>query len=107
MHVTVPLPHRVPGEHMHIRKITVLAAVLAAAPLAARADGTILMLNGTLTGGAGSREANEARSLGYAVDIRDNWDGMSVADFASYRAIVLGDPTCTGNRGVVAPADRT
>jgi hypothetical protein len=56
----------------------------------------VLILNTTVTGGLSSYEAIESTNLGLTPDVVDSttWAGMSTADFATYRAIILGDPTC-------------
>src|SRR6266699_1313861 len=58
----------------------------------------VLILAGTVTGGSSSIEASEAAADGFAVDVVDaaTWSAMTAAQFASYRAIILGDPTCSG-----------
>jgi hypothetical protein len=67
---------------------------------------TVLILDGTVTGGLGSNEAMKAAGLGYTVEVASaaGWAAKSTADFSTYRAIILGDPTCTG-LGPEAPAD--
>lgn len=78
------------------------------APVAATAhNGTVLILDSTVEGGANSLEADTATALGYDVDIVDDatWGAMSTADFASYRAIILGDPECVSNPSPVAAAE--
>jgi len=59
-------------------------------------SGAVLILDASVTNGASSVEAQAAQSLGYAVDVVDGatWDSMTTAQFASYSAIILGDPTC-------------
>ncbi|TMD85603.1 MAG: hypothetical protein E6I74_00095, partial [Chloroflexi bacterium] len=58
----------------------------------------VLILSTTISGGISSTEANEAAAKGFAVDIVDPtaWSALTPAQFSSYRAIVLGDPTCSG-----------
>jgi hypothetical protein len=58
----------------------------------------VLILAGTVTGGTSSIEATEAAAQGMAVDVVDDatWSSMTAEQFASYRAIILGDPTCQG-----------
>lgn len=84
-----------------ITPLAVLALVVtwgASAAWAAGAanDHTVLILSPTVTGGASSVEAMKAAALGMDVEVVDNvgWGAKSAADFASYRALVLGDPTC-------------
>jgi hypothetical protein len=63
-----------------------------------------LILGTTVTNGLSSPEAVDASSLGYGVNIVDasTWDSMTTAQFASYRAIILGDPTCSSESSVAA-----
>ena len=62
---------------------------------------SVLILGSTVTGGASSVEASRATALGYTVvvDTDAAWLLRTTADFATFRAIILGDPTC----GSVAP----
>lgn len=66
----------------------------------------VLILDSTVTGGANSIEAKAAAEKGYGVDIVDaaTWSSMTAEQFAAYRAIVLGDPTC-GDESLVAAAE--
>lgn len=79
---------------------------------------SVLILDTTVTGGLGSVEAAKVTALGKTPVVVDapTWASMTTTDFASYRAIVLGDPTCGGvgttpwldaavaNRAIWAPA---
>jgi hypothetical protein len=67
-------------------------------PANAAVSDRVLILAGTVTGGTASIEATEAAAHGMAVDIVDGstWSSMTAAQFANYRAIILGDPTCYG-----------
>jgi hypothetical protein len=60
------------------------------------APGQVLILNGTVTGGAASSEAVAAVAAGKTVVLASDaqWSAMTATDFASYDAIVLGDATC-------------
>jgi hypothetical protein len=72
-------------------------ATLAVSPASAGAVvNRVLILDGTVTGGTSSLEATEAGAQGMAVDVVDTttWSSMTTAQFANYRAIILGDPTC-------------
>lgn len=64
----------------------------------AQVDDRVLILAGTVTGGTSSIEATQAAANGMAVDIVDaaTWGSMTQDQFANYRAIILGDPTCEG-----------
>ena len=67
----------------------------------------VLILAGTVTGGADSVEAKVARNLlGYTVEVASDaaWAAKTSADFASYRAIILGDATCSTSRSVLQAA---
>jgi cysteine-rich repeat protein len=57
----------------------------------------VLILASTVTGGESSVEALAAKGLGYTVEVATaaDWSAKTSADFATYRAIILGDPTCT------------
>jgi hypothetical protein len=54
-----------------------------------------------------SIEVTEALALGFDVVINDaaTWGSMTLADFASYRAIILGDPSCQLTTGPLAAAE--
>jgi len=58
----------------------------------------VLILASSVSGGAGSREAQAVAALGYTFDLATNaeWASLTTAQFASYKAIILGDPTCQG-----------
>ncbi|MCX6902292.1 MAG: HYR domain-containing protein, partial [Verrucomicrobia bacterium] len=70
-------------------------------------DHTVLILETTVTGGAGSLEALAASAHGMDIELVDaaGWAGNAAADFATYRALILGDPTCVEGAGAVAPAE--
>lgn len=81
-------------------------AVAAAAPAAATpADpGQVLILGSTVTGGTGSIEAQEVAAKGLTPVVVDDatWSATTAAQFASYRAVVVGDPTCAGQAPAAA-----
>src|SRR6185295_378034 len=58
---------------------------------------SVLILGTSVSGGAASLEATAAAGLGYTVDVATaaQWAAKSTADFATYKAIILGDPTCS------------
>lgn len=61
-----------------------------AAPLA--------LINGdTVTGGAGSQEAQAATAQGYVVTVVSNvtWQAMTQAQFGTYDLLIIGDRTCS------------
>jgi cysteine-rich repeat protein len=74
---------------------------------AAPDDASVLILSTTVTGGVGSLEAIGAASLGLnpIVVTPEEWATLTVADFASYRAIVLGDPNCATGTAALAAAE--
>ncbi len=53
----------------------------------------VLILDSTVRGGLQSDEALAARGLGYEVELAtdEEWAAKGAADFASYRALILGD----------------
>ncbi len=59
---------------------------------------SVLILDVTVTGGAASLEAVKSAAAGHTVVVASDamWSAMSAADFASYRALILGDATCPG-----------
>ncbi|ATB42631.1 hypothetical protein CYFUS_008110 [Cystobacter fuscus] len=56
-----------------------------------------------------SVEERKARALGYQVEVVDGarWKTLGSADFASYRALILGDPSCKTDVGRMAAAEST
>src|SRR5688500_5394576 len=87
------------------RRVAVaVAAVLAmtivgpASASAQVAPDAVLVLEGTVSGGASSIEATEAAAQGLRVDVVDtaSWSTMNADQFSSCRAIILGDATCAG-----------
>jgi hypothetical protein len=68
---------------------------------------SVVILGTTVNGGAASIEATQAVALGFEVVINDaaTWSSMTQADFASYRAIILGDPSCQTNTTPITAAE--
>jgi lysophospholipase L1-like esterase len=73
-----------------------LVSTLAIASPAGAASNEVLILGATVSGGTSSLEAQEVTAQGFTPVVVDDatWEGMTTAQFASYRAIVIGDPTC-------------
>lgn len=103
---TLPRPR--PGTITHSRtpqdkpaKTTHPATTFTRRSGTAALTGSVLILATTITGGASSLEAQAAQALGLTVTIDDpnTWQSLSTADFASYAAVIFGDPTCS------SPAD--
>jgi len=88
--------------------LPILIACLMFALSAGRADATsdILILSTTISGGTSSWEYRQATALGFTVDIVDAaaWGAMTTNDFKKYKAVILGDATCSTNVANVAPA---
>ncbi len=91
------------GESITVKKKIVVPGIVPVGPAlevppGATAKAGVLILGGTVSGGAGSIEGNKAAALGHTVTVVNDaqWSAMTAAQFASYRAIVLGDPTCQG-----------
>lgn len=76
-------------------------------PAPAPDDHSVLILDTTVTGASESLEAQAAAALGLTPVVVDaqTWGAMTTAQFATYRAIVLGDPTCVEDTGPLAPAE--
>ena len=79
-------------------------------------NNTVLMLAPTLTDNGNavgnlcnSLEAVQANALGFNVEIDDAaaWGAKSTAQFATYRAMVLGDPNCVSGTAPIATAEST
>ena len=75
---------------------TTLIFVAGALGATAANAGTVLILSTSVTGGASSREAQAAVAAGHAVEVATpaQWALKTTADFATYDALILGDPTC-------------
>ena len=94
-------------------RFVLLAAILlsliifraSAFALPAANDHTVLILDSTVSGGTSSREAVFAQAAGYDVEVVNGaiWGSKSASDFASYRALILGDATCVGYGGNTSP----
>ena len=94
---------------LHTLAVGLVGMVLAAGKVFA-APGQVLILNGTVTGGAASLEDVEAVAAGKTVVLASDaqWSAMTATDFASYDAIVLGDATCVETlTGVQAAINNT
>ena len=83
------------------------AIVAPAAVAAAPDDHSVLILGSTVTGGAGCWEAQRATALGLTPVVVDEttWASMTAADFATYRAIIFGDPSCQSGTTAIAAAE--
>ena len=78
--------------------VTIIAPTQRAAAAGAVNDHTVLILGPTVSGGTASLEALAAAAIGMTIEVVDNagWAAKSASDFATYRALILGDPTCSG-----------
>lgn len=68
---------------------------------------SVLILDTTVTGGAASVEAVQAALLGLTPVVVDaaTWAATTGPEFASYKALILGDPTCGTNPAAMAAAE--
>ncbi len=66
---------------------------------------TVLILGSSVRGGLASVEASQAMALGLSVEIAsdEEWAAKSTDDFATYRAIILGDMNCEDTSLLAAP----
>ena len=69
---------------------------ISSVPAGATPLGTVLILSSSVTGGSSSAEAAAATADGYTVQVDNGttWAGLSESTFASYSAVILGDPSC-------------
>jgi len=77
-----------------------ILAFVHVASAAASAD--ILILDSTVTGGSSSVEATQGLTADVVTPAQ--WSSMTTAQFAAYRAVVLGDPSCVEDPSPVAAA---
>jgi hypothetical protein len=89
---------------LSISLVAVMAAALASAGAANAVENKVLLFGPSVAGGAASVEAQQAAAQGLGVDVVDasTWSSMTTAQFAAYRAIVIGD-----NEDSSDPADLT
>jgi hypothetical protein len=82
-----------------VRKLALLSTPLVLFSFAQAGGTDVLMLNSTLTGGAGSLEAQAVSALGLNPVILSDaaWAALTAGDFSDARGIVLGDATCGGS----------
>ncbi|HLL06301.1 MAG TPA: DUF5011 domain-containing protein [Myxococcaceae bacterium] len=81
-----------------------------ASHLASREDAVVfssnqaLILGSTVSGGANSPEAVAAQKFGYTPRVVSDaqWAGMTAAQFATYRIIILGDKACASENAMAA-----
>jgi hypothetical protein len=88
-----------------ISVVAVMALGLGSAT-AAQAD-KVLLFGPSVSGGASSFEAQQAAAQGFGVDVVDasTWSSMTTAQFAAYRAIVIGDNADSTNPADLAAAE--
>ena len=91
------------GSRVPILEVAIPLAPAAPAP----DDHSVLILGTTVTGGLNCWEAQRAAAIGLTPVVVDatTWGAMTAADFASYRALVFGDPTCQPGTGAIAAAE--
>jgi hypothetical protein len=85
------------GIRRLIVTITTTAVLMALLPTPARAaQADVLILASLASGGSNSFEVAAAKQLNLTYELVDDatWSAKQTADFAKYKAIVLGDPTC-------------
>jgi hypothetical protein len=67
------------------------------APPAHATASEVLILGSSVSGGTSSAEAAEVAAKGYTPVVVDDatWQSMTTSQFSSYKALVIGDPTCS------------
>lgn len=70
-------------------------------------EGNTVLILGTTVAGSPSLEESVASGLGYSVEVvfAEEWSVMTTTDFATYRALIIGDPFCHRSTDVLAPAE--
>jgi hypothetical protein len=89
--------------------ILALAMAVFGAPAVAHAGAEVsILIYGPSLNGSPRNEQTVAERLGYSVTVADEstWSSYTTDDFASYDAIVFGDPTC-GQKQLLATAEAT
>src|ERR1039458_9954991 len=94
------------GLCVSMAAIWLVAVPLAFALPAGAQSGTVLILSTSVNGGTSSPEAEAATADGYTVTVASpsTWDSLTEANFASYSAIVIGDPS-NGSCATTVPSD--
>ena len=97
-----------------MRRVRVAAYVVAVVAVLLTTPGTtasavtdqVLILGSTVSSGMSSIEAQEVSALGLTPVVVDDatWSAKSTAEFAGYRALVLGDATCSSAKPTAAEA---
>src|ERR1700722_18738413 len=83
-----------------------VAAVVHAKPALAQGE-SVLILSTSVSGGSSSSEAQAASKFGATVTVAtpSTWDAMTTAQFKSYSALVIGDPSSGGSCATSVPSD--
>jgi hypothetical protein len=85
------------------------SGVDASVPPATPGGGKVLILDSSVSGGITSAESTDAQALGLGVDvvIPATWATLTAGQFASYQAIIIGDPPCGSNSNWAAASANT
>jgi hypothetical protein len=93
------------------RVLGVTLSVLALGPIAGEASANMggpvtIIIYGPSLNRSPENEQTLAEDLGYSVTVADEatWSSLSTTDFASYDAIVFGDPNCGSDRRILNAA---
>ncbi len=80
--------------------------VFQGSPVSAAPGGTVLILSTSVLGGTSSVEYVQAVALGFTVELANasQWAAKTQADFSTYRAIILGDATCSTDASYIQAA---
>lgn len=99
--------HKRRENDVRMNKLATFVCALASLLVSATASaGTVAILEPTVTGGMGSREAIAATAQGHTVTLISaaTWASMTQAQFSAYDALILGDPTCQVGTAAVSSA---
>ncbi len=85
------------------------SGVDASVPPSSPGAGKVLILDSSVSDGINSTESVDAQALGLGVDVVTDatWAGMTTGQFASYQAIIIGDPPCGSNTNWAAASANT
>ncbi len=85
------------GRSCRVAALAAVPSLVASGLVPARASisGSVLILSTSVNGGTSSTEYQQATGLGLTATAAtpSTWDAMTQAQFASYNAVIIGDPS--------------
>lgn len=94
------------GARLLVTCALVGGSVISLAQPVHAAASEVLILGSSVSGGSSSAEAAEVAAKGYTPVVVDDatWQSMTTSEFSSYKALVIGDPTCSETAPAAAVA---